>query len=433
MSYRGGPWLGVAASIALHLGLAVVLVRLPAPAVTGAELALEIEITTSSDAQAGPTSEATGRSAATRPAELEHGGRRSAQNIDARDRGQGGEARGASAVILLFHQADAITLTDSPLNTLGPMQTQRIATARDRATGDARRATPNPGDEPFLASGSGSHPERRPVSAEDARSGARVAPDASRRGSDVASLVRGATVSDQGRLAVTRARNRPSDAATGAATDSPGVGIADGRGERATEAARVAHGRPPVDLGPAATPAETVGRVRDDEDAELLAARLVHSMVESTQRRGREGPGTGGAGGGGRPGSGGGHFEGGRASVHGPGSSPFSSLDTSDGRYVRWLLEQRNRVGDRLRFPRERMLRMDQGTTVCMVSVRRDGSFAEPPSMVRSSGHGDLDEAALSAIRDAAPFTPIPRGLAPDVDVLTVTMPIRFHNPMVGN
>ena len=433
MSYRRGPFLGVAASIALHLGLAVVLIRLPAPAQTGAELALEIEITTG-EPQQGAGADASGRSAAAQPAELEHGGRTSAQNIDARDRGEGGDAQGSRAVILLFHEADAVTLTDSPLNTLGPMQTQRIATALDRATGDARRATPNPNDQPFLASGQGTHPERRPVSAEDAREGARVAPEASRHGSDTAATARGTSSADRGALAVARAQTRPSDDATGAAIDSPGVGIAGGRGDRASEAARVAHGRPPVDLGPAATPAETVGRVRDDQDAELLAARLVHSMVESTQRRGsRTGNGVGGVGGGGRPGSGGGHFEGGRASAYGPGSSPFASLDTSDGRYVRWLLEQRNRVGDRLRFPRERMLHMDQGTTVCMVSVRRDGSFAGPPSMIRSSGYGDFDEAALAAIRDAAPFSPIPRGLAPDVEVLEVTMPIRFHNPMVGN
>jgi protein TonB len=125
--------------------------------------------------------------------------------------------------------------------------------------------------------------------------------------------------------------------------------------------------------------------------------------------------------------------EGGRASPYGPGAGELASLDTSDRRYVRWLLEQRARVRDRLSFPRERMLRMDQGTTVCLVMVNRDGSFAEPPEKVISSGHPDLDRAALTAIREAAPFSPIPAGLAPDASVLEITMPIRFHNPMVGN
>lgn len=229
---------------------------------------------------------------------------------------------------------------------------------------------------------------------------------------------------------------RPSaEQTTGARDDSPGRGIADGRGTRASEAARVASGRPPVDPGPAATPAEHVDpRIRDDEDAELLAAQLVQSLVEATERRGRrEGAGRGGTGAGGAPGSGGGRGEGGRASAFGPGAGEFASLDTSDGRYVRWLLDQRRRVADRLAFPRERMLAMDQGTTVCRVKVRRDGSFEAAPELVRSSGFGDLDSAALAAIRRAAPFQPLPAELAPGVGVLEVTMPVRFHNPMVGN
>ncbi len=432
-------WLGVAVSAALHLGMAAVLVRLPAPAVTSRDLAegmVEVAVIGPPREGASPA-EPTGTAESSPPAPLEPGGRRSAQNVDARDPGQRGDLTGARAVILLFHESDAVTLQDSPLNALSARQTQRIRTAPDRATRDARRATPNPADQPFLASGDGVHPERRPVSAIDPIHGARSAPEPMRRGSDsVDPTDRRTTLggTDRGEPLLPPLRP-PSEHATGALRDSPGTGIAHGRGDRAREAARVAHGRPPVDRGPAATPAESVDpRIRDDEDAELLAAHLVQSMVEATERRGpREGPGRGGVGGGGTPGSGGGRDEGGRASAYGPGAGDHSSLDTSDGRYVRWLLEQRRRVTDRVDFPRARMLAMDQGTTVCRLRVRRDGSLVRPPEMVRSSGHGDLDHAALAAIRAAAPFSPLPAGLVPDVQVLEVTMPVRFHNPMVGN
>ena len=75
--------LGIAASVALHLGLAVVLVRLPAPEVTGSELAFEVELRV-----AGHPSDLTpdaigGRVARPRPATLVPGGPRSTQNIDA--------------------------------------------------------------------------------------------------------------------------------------------------------------------------------------------------------------------------------------------------------------------------------------------------------------------------------------------------------------
>lgn len=430
-------WLGVAASVMLHLALALVLVRLPAPGVTGAELAgYEVRFSLDGEAQPGETpDDAHGRSPA-EPAPPEPGGQRSAQNIDASDPGQGGDATGAVRGILLFHEADTITLQDSPLNALGQMQTQRIYTARDRATRDQRRATPNPHDQPFLASGEGHHPERRPVARSDAAQGARVAPEPSRRGSDTAepsSDTARRSVAADGEPLGSPPRPR-STHATGTTADSPGRGILRGRGARRTESARVAHGRPPVDQGPAATPGESYDpRIRDDSDAELLAARMEQSWVEATRREGRRGgTGAGGVGGDGAPGSGGGTREGGRASAFGPGSGDHAALDTSDRRYVQWLIQQTRRVFEELDFPRERQIAMDQGTTVCRVSVRRDGSFAREPSMVRSSGFGDLDHAALAAIRQAAPFAPIPDGLAPRAEVLHVTMPIRFHNPMVG-
>src|SRR5690606_20917864 len=227
-------------------------------------------------------------------------------------------------------------------------------------------------------------------------------------------------------------RSGASDGRPGA-EPSPGVGILGGEGTRRSEAAHVAHARPPVDRGPAATQSDAIDpRIRDEDDAELLARSMMQGWVESTTRSGpRAGEGSGGVGGGGTAGSGGGTREGGRAASYGPGDGRFDALDTSDARYRRWFLASRRRVHDALRFPRERALAMDQGVSIYSVVVRRDGTLASPPHLVRSSGFDDMDRAALAAIREATPFAPLPDDLAPERDELRIRLPIEFSNPMV--
>ena len=361
---------------------------------------------------------------------------RSAQNVDAPQPGEEGDTSGAVAFVLLVSGAHGVVLQDSPNNSPGPSQVQRIRTAADRASWENRRATPNPHDDPFLASGTGRHPERRPVASVDPRPGARSAPEASSLG-----RAGGARGEEQPRRAHPASgessspggEERPRRAEpAGGERSSPGRGILGGGGRRSSEAARVARGRPPVDEGPAATLARYPGRVRDDADAELLAGRLLQSVVDASGRRGRApGPGRGGVGGGGEPGSGGGLGEGGRASPYGPGVGAFPALDTSDARYRRWYLQQRRRVEEALRYPRARALAMDQGTAVFRLILARDGGLVRPPRRLRSSGFPDLDAAALAAIERAAPFAPLPRDLAPDRSRVRIDLTVEFSNPMV--
>ena len=81
--------------------------------------------------------------------------------MDGEDRGQGGDATGAVAFTLLVDRAHPVNLQDSPLNSADAAQAQRIRTARDRAAWEnMRRATPNPADEYFLASGDGLFAEK---------------------------------------------------------------------------------------------------------------------------------------------------------------------------------------------------------------------------------------------------------------------------------
>jgi TonB family protein len=429
-------------SLGLHLTLVLVLLRLPAA--TAADLAIELEVVDDSASTAtGP--EAVAGETNRQPEPLVPGGADSPQNVDTRQRGERGDGRGPEAVILLLPHDDLITLQDSPLNSNDGAQSQRIRTASTRATREDRRATPNPNDQPWLASGEGIHPERRPVSAEDAREGARVAPEATTVGapSDVRSARAGSIAAagsepahegNDGASPSQHAGERGERARhAGAAEASPGTGISHGRGDRASRSARVAHGRPPVDQGPAATnAAERDSRVRDNRDAELLAAQMVESWVESSQRSGpHRGEGRGGVGGGGAPGSGGGEGAGGLARPHGTGNGRHASLDTSDRRYHRWYLQLKRRVQQRLTFPRERMLAMDQGVTIYRLDVSADGRLAGRPRLIRSSGFADFDQAALTAIEEAAPFAPLPRELASGVERHSVRMAVEHSNPMV--
>jgi hypothetical protein len=413
--------LGWMASLAIHLAVASFLVTLPAPPmnpIRAARLEVPFEPVTGADVgtrRAGPTADTS--------AEVVPGGVPAAQNIDAASRGEGGDRTGAAEGIRLLHQDDGILLFDSPLNNVAAGQTQRIRTSRTRTTREARRATPNPGDDPFLASGRGPHRERRPVRRLDPRAGAPTAPTAAARG--------GAPGQVAGPVPSAHRPTPPAPA--GADEVSPGRGILGGRGEREDDGARVAHGRPPVDQGPAATQASTRDvRVQDDTDAELLATQMMQSWVEATARTAPTvGEGRGGVGGGGAPGSGGGVGEGGRSAAYGPGGGGRGALDTRDRRYRTWFLELSRRVNANLVFPRDRMLAMDQGTSIYVLVFNRDGSLAGHPRLVRSSGFDDLDDAALTALTSAVPYPALPEDLAPDLRQLRVRFPVEFSNPMV--
>jgi TonB family protein len=418
--------LGVHVLIALLLPTAADVARRRAAATGNLPLAIEIEATPAAAGASPAMSDA---------APAIPGGADAKHNIDARDPGQGGDRRGAQAVIVLLPRDDRITLSDAPLNALGVGQAQRIWTASDRASSEDRRATPHPADDPFLASGQGDHRERRPVAATDAREGARVAPAACREGTPLAGAASTVESARAGAGAVLGATptSRPAPGPRGRASASPGRGILGGRGRRASESARVAFGRPAVDQGPPATTAEErESRVRDDADAEMLAARTVQSVVDATSRRGLEaGEGRGGRDAEGAPGTGGGRREGGRARALGPGAGSWDVLDTSDPRYVRWFLDVRRRIENAMVFPRARQLAMDQGTSVYEITLRRDGTLARAPRLIRTSGLDDLDHAALAAIEQSAPFAPVPAALAPGLATVEIRMPLEFSNPMV--
>jgi TonB family protein len=128
---------------------------------------------------------------------------------------------------------------------------------------------------------------------------------------------------------------------------------------------------------------------------------------------------------------GGGTREGGRARSLGPGRGQYDALDTSDGRYRRWYTELAREIQRAMVFPRDRAVAMDQGISVYRIVVRRDGTLAGAPRLLRSSGFHDFDRAALAAIERTLPFSPMPDDLAPGRASVRIDLPLDFSNPMV--
>lgn len=355
-------------------------------------------------------------------APLVAGGPTTRENRSAYELGRGGDATGATHVMQLVNRVDSALTLDAAWNTPRDPQLQRIRTAKDRATPMDQRATPQPADDAFLASGDGIHRERRDVAPSDARTGAERSPAAGK----VATARLAATDDGEG-LANSHA-SQPE-----VKQDAPGRGIAGGAGTRASSSARVAHGRPDVTQGYATTSTDwDADRVRDNLNANQLANQLSPAMINaSPQRSPHEGPGVGGAGPSGAPGVGDENNAGGRALARALGPGEYASLGESDSGYANWLAEQRKRVRRQLHFPKERQLALDQGTAVYRFLLRRDGSVMAHPDLIRSSGFADLDAAARTAIERALPFGPVPDELAPDFQVLQVVMPVVFANPMI--
>ncbi len=84
----------------------------------------------------------------------------------------------------------------------------------------------------------------------------------------------------------------------------------------------------------------------------------------------------------------------------------------------------RAKIVQRRRYPAEAQEAGWQGTVTVRAHVARDGSLAQEPEVVRSSGFGALDREALRMVRAAAPFAPLPTGF--EGATREVLLPIEF-------
>lgn len=89
-----------------------------------------------------------------------------------------------------------------------------------------------------------------------------------------------------------------------------------------------------------------------------------------------------------------------------------------------YLAAIRKRIEHFQRYPRYARENGIEGTTVLQFTIRRDG-YLEEVRVLESSGFKMLDEAALTAIRDAAPFAPFPQSQSGTT--LRLQLPIVFR------
>jgi protein TonB len=108
-----------------------------------------------------------------------------------------------------------------------------------------------------------------------------------------------------------------------------------------------------------------------------------------------------------QPGGGGGLQGGGRGGVEG---QPIP-LDTPEPKYQDYFNKVRERIKSKWVYPREAGERGIEGELLIEFHIAKDGRL-EYVSLRHSSGTPILDEAALTAVKLAQPFPPVPDDIA---------------------
>lgn len=346
----------------------------------------------------------------------------SVARVDNGSVGKGGEKASQRAVNLAAND-DGMRLSPDTLSRLDRDQHQRLKTQKWRASREDRRATPNPMELTFLATGNGEHQERRPDAAFDPSRGSLASASPSVRGGHV-----GARENDEtGGPGATAGASRP-----GQLLASPGTGVRDGTpGADHRSNARIARGRPDVTEGATTIPSTTNGRPHDTVDSDQEVATTVRALVHASHAGGLAGQGKGGTTGGGDPGAGGTEGRGSIAKPLGSGDGDIIDWNTSDPNLMPYFRQIHAKVDPLWRdaFPRSALAELKQGTVILEFTVSADGSARVSWPPARPSGIDEFDKNCADAIRRASPFPPIPASLGRSS--LRIRAPFVAKNPVV--
>jgi TonB family protein len=347
--------------------------------------------------------------------------------VDTGAPGAGGDALGARATNLAAYAED-LSLNPDLLSHLERDQVQRLRTARLRTTREDRRATTNPMELTFLASGKGEHQERRPDNPTNPSRGTLASP--------LPPAVLGGHPGSNAESTEQASGSSPGAAERGQLLASPGVGARDGRpGVDHRDAARVAYGRPSVTQGPVTIPAALNGRPNDTVDSDQEVASAVRNLVHASVAGGLGGDGRGGSSApAADPGAGSASGRGSTARAMGDGQGDVFDFYTSDPMLLPYFRKLKSKI-DPLwanAFPKSAMLELKQGTVILEFTVTADGhvKVAWPP--IRPSGIDEFDRNCADAIRRAGPFEPIPQALKDrGYKQLRIRAPFEARNPIV--
>lgn len=93
------------------------------------------------------------------------------------------------------------------------------------------------------------------------------------------------------------------------------------------------------------------------------------------------------------------------------------TFDTSEFKNRGYMRMLKERIEDIWKYPKEAARKGLSGDLYMKFTIKKDGGLGEV-ELLRTSGHRELDEAAMNAIKKAAPFWPLPEDW--DQDVLEI-------------
>jgi TonB family protein len=352
------------------------------------------------------------------------GGGEATPRPDTGNAGRGGTDAAEKPAINLADRDDRDLLTPEVRSRLERSQVQRVLSARARASREDWRASREPMELTFLASGRGGRrPERRRHSDADPSAGGREVGAPMRLGGQLGARAQGAGEGESPRPV--------GGAVEGRARASQGLGVRDGAaGSDHRESAQVALARPMVAQGTPSVPANVEGRPKDTVDSEQEVAPASQSIVHASTAGGTPGPGLGGqAGAKNETGSGGVAGPGSSAKALGTGKGAGLDTSASDARRMMYLRQVMTKVHPLWAnaFPKWAALEGLQGTTIITFTIRADGTVASA-SVSRPSGIPEFDENCRRAVLRGAPYPPLPPELGPS---FRWAMPFDVRNPAV--
>ncbi len=334
--------------------------------------------------------------------------------------GRGGADVAQAAALNLADSVDGITLTRAPMNRLDRSQLQRLKTADARRSRDDRRATPNPMQLSFLASGRGGLAARRPPAEFDPAQGVMNGSRSTKAGGAMGSVTGGSGEADGLRLGAAEAGARRQFDAQGVPHASPG------RDYR--RSARVALARPWVPRSRAAVPSNARGRPSDTRASRQEVAGAIASLIHASTAGGALGAGPGGSKGPGKPAAGGLRGSGSRSRASGRGAGPLRDYgrDPALTGYFRGIVSKLEPLW-RDAFPDWAIAQGRAGVAVVSFTIRADGTVANL-RVTRISGVAEFDRNVVLAVQRASPFPKPPRRLGP---VVNINMTFDAMNPAI--
>lgn len=83
------------------------------------------------------------------------------------------------------------------------------------------------------------------------------------------------------------------------------------------------------------------------------------------------------------------------------------NLGTSDVKYITYLAKIKARILKVWTYPPKAIEKNEEGDVVIKISIDADGRLAAV-TLISSSGSTELDAGALSVVKNAAPYDPLP-------------------------